>query len=538
MDARDFAISGKDSDYNVGFRGIGIYSGFDLCNRLLVTTKPQGEVYANVLEFDFKGMKTQLANERHAARGKRTPLTKLISDYSRFKRERRSEAKDMHYTVVQMEQVSNVHIDLLSNRQTFKRYILRNLPIDFADDFPYREELRQELESRIRGYNAVRIVLLSDTQGAETISRPMIPNLGRPKTGVIKNKDTNEVVAFYWAALHRGRTRIPDEYADFRGLLYKIKGFTIGDSNRVKKEFPKRGNGAHFEWYTGEIFVLDSDVIPNTERYDFEANHAKTQLEAAVRDVLGDLDKEADRYRNQVLTQDEFVKAHAQYLTIKEQVDTGKDRDFLELYRKLGDIRDNLNARKSKVAKGWKAENGSTPNEIIAEIEQLETDVRHAINNPLNGAIGGMNDDSMSANSDSLPLSPDASAHQGQSIFPEDVSVHPSPIVPDTQLVSRNASSTTDALPSRIPTASSPSSGVPSPSTTEREVISLVVPSDNALRSLMRAIENAGWQIDDECGHVVGIIDACAVDVLVAHPDLYDNLLAMVEARLSADTIS
>src|SRR5438309_80664 len=38
MDARDFAISGKDSDYNVGFRGIGIYSGFDLCNRLLVTT--------------------------------------------------------------------------------------------------------------------------------------------------------------------------------------------------------------------------------------------------------------------------------------------------------------------------------------------------------------------------------------------------------------------------------------------------------------------------------------------------------------------
>src|SRR5712692_11367232 len=55
--ARQLGLSNKSQVENVGFRGIGIYSGFDICNRLLVTTKRVGEAKARILEFHFGEMK-------------------------------------------------------------------------------------------------------------------------------------------------------------------------------------------------------------------------------------------------------------------------------------------------------------------------------------------------------------------------------------------------------------------------------------------------------------------------------------------------
>src|SRR5216684_4675475 len=57
VQARRLGLSNKSRAEDVGFRGIGIYSGFDICNRLLVTTKIVGEAKARVLEFDFGEMK-------------------------------------------------------------------------------------------------------------------------------------------------------------------------------------------------------------------------------------------------------------------------------------------------------------------------------------------------------------------------------------------------------------------------------------------------------------------------------------------------
>jgi DNA mismatch repair ATPase MutL len=57
LQARQLGLSNKSQYEDVGFRGIGIYSGFDICNRLLVTTKTPGEAKARILEFDFGEMK-------------------------------------------------------------------------------------------------------------------------------------------------------------------------------------------------------------------------------------------------------------------------------------------------------------------------------------------------------------------------------------------------------------------------------------------------------------------------------------------------
>jgi hypothetical protein len=43
LEAKKFGLSPKSITEHVGFRGIGIYSGFDLCRRLLLTSKKAGQ---------------------------------------------------------------------------------------------------------------------------------------------------------------------------------------------------------------------------------------------------------------------------------------------------------------------------------------------------------------------------------------------------------------------------------------------------------------------------------------------------------------
>ena len=56
LDAKKFGLSPKSIVQHVGFRGIGIYSGFDLCRRLVVTSKRAGSAAVFRLFFEFAKM--------------------------------------------------------------------------------------------------------------------------------------------------------------------------------------------------------------------------------------------------------------------------------------------------------------------------------------------------------------------------------------------------------------------------------------------------------------------------------------------------
>src|SRR5579884_1056468 len=131
--SRQLGISYKSRTTEVGFRGIGIYSSFDICNRLRIMTKKRGMPKSYILEFDFEGMKAQLRTEEGTS-ASRTSLTQILTKHSRFRQE--LDTLDRHYTIVQLEDLSNVHIGQLSNREQLRKYIQQTVPIDFADNFP------------------------------------------------------------------------------------------------------------------------------------------------------------------------------------------------------------------------------------------------------------------------------------------------------------------------------------------------------------------------------------------------------------------
>ena len=62
-DAIKLGISEKNPKESVGFRGIGIYSAYNLCNRLDIYTRSESDENCNVMQFGFKSASAALAED-------------------------------------------------------------------------------------------------------------------------------------------------------------------------------------------------------------------------------------------------------------------------------------------------------------------------------------------------------------------------------------------------------------------------------------------------------------------------------------------
>ena len=486
--ARQLGLSNKSQAENVGFRGIGIYSGFDICNRLLVTTKRAGEAKARILEFHFGEMKAQLKAERDA-QSTRTPLTRLITKYTHFRQE--DDQVDRHYTIVQLEELSKVHIGQLADHEQLRAYMLHNLPIDFADHFPYKDQINSQLENHVPGYNAIRVKLVTDFAPPEIIVRPNIPNLSEPIMGIIPNADGKKI-AYYWACYHAKGGELPDEYADYRGLVYKVKGFTIGNRSRLREHFTT-ARGTLYYWCTGEVFVIDENVTPNAARNDFEASPEKLQLETAVGDTLRDLNATVARFQKQNNADKEFEKASKYLDEVEKKIASFNLRECKEAHQFLERSLYSLQEKQKKTTL-----DANFVQETIRRTERLRDRVRQMIDYP------------------------DEPATQSTANRPSSAGTV-SPILP---LPSRPAAPATK--PVSVPSASSsergPSAVSPQP-LAPNSVLSL-----QPTKTLLQVFEQSGFDISGSCTQLLQIVDRSLSSVLAK--ETYEQVLGDLEARL------
>lgn len=372
INARRFGVSQKTSEQHVGFRGIGIYSGYDLCNRLLVTTSVAGEPSQSVLEFNFGAMKKRLAADRAGKTGV-TPLLELLQRYSRFTREPASPGTSG--TTVELEEISDYHINRLRNTEALTSYVLRNLPVDFESAFPHRDAIKSYLSNEVPGYKAVRILLEINPGERVEVARPTIPNLEAPKFKVLEVG--NRKVAVIWSSLYTGegkRGKIPEKYSD-RGFVYKVKGFTIGDNTRLQQLF-KTGSATLYYWYTGEIYVVDDQVIPNTERNAFEANRSYEVLQSAVADYLKTLEQEASRFQTEQKATENLRKYKAQLDRIETEIAAGIGDRISQSHEVEGVLEDlkKQKGRSAELKDEWKA--------AEKQAQQLRVTIRGLIEKP------------------------------------------------------------------------------------------------------------------------------------------------------------
>jgi Histidine kinase-, DNA gyrase B-, and HSP90-like ATPase len=494
--ARQLGLSNKSQAENVGFRGIGIYSGFDICNRLLVTTKRAGEAKARILEFQFGEMKAQLKAERDA-HATRTSLTRLITKYTHFRQE--DDQVDRHYTIVQLEELSKVHIGQLADHAQLRAYMLHNLPIDFADNFPYKEQINSQLESHVPGYNAIRVKLVTDFAPPEVIVRTNIPYLSEPIMGIITNTDGREV-AYYWACYHARGGVLPDEYEDYRGLVYKVKGFTIGNRSRLREYFPT-ARGTLYYWCTGEVYVIDDNVTPNAARNDFEASPEKLQLETAVGDTLGSLNLIVERFQERNNADKEFEKAAAYLDDLEKKIAGFNLRDCKEAHQLLERYLYSLPRKQKKTTL-----DANFAQETIRRTEALRDRVRQMIDHP------------------------DGPATQS----PANKSSSAIAVAPTVSSTARATTTATRPAPSASSSERGPGAAAPlqpatngaSPLAATPNAVSSLPPT----RTLLQVFEQSVFDVGGSCTQLLHILDTSLSSVLT--PEMYERVLGDLEARL------
>lgn len=478
LQARQFGLSFKSFTEHVGFRGIGIYSGFDLCRRLRITTTKADDPYLHVLVFDFAAMKTELEDDKRGKQGRgKTSLVKLLSEHTYIKREISDLPIDRHFTQVELQDISDTHIKQLSNRVELRLYLLQNLPIDFSDefvsdDFNYKKFLNEKLYSHVPGYSAIKIILQSDGLIDEVVAKDPIPNLQHPTFGYICTS-SGQQVAYYWACLNKERGRIQpftkdnisSPYPSYEGFVYKIKGFTIGGRHKLQETFQRKPQ--LYPWYTGEIYVLDPSIIPNAERDDFETNQAKRALELAVRDTLKQLENEAEIFQARGVADERIVKYQEEVTKIESQVAANTQANEYETYSRLDAILIDLQRQKLKASQ----DNRSPAEDIINRAKRLQKQLRKEVDTP----------------------TPEATRRKRA--------------VRNEKLLDR----------APVPVIEPPPPLPP--------------------KTLPGILKDAGWEIEGEMALLVKLIQESMEDALTLGSSTYRNLLNGIEAKLTANNV-
>ena len=265
--ARRLGASDKGMPFNVGFRGIGIYAAFGMCETLTIHTHQANSPELFGLRMHFGEMSRALERDRNAPRRSSIALTDLLFEHTAFLRTNFTGNPSEQFTMVRLEGLQPEYRSQLSNLSQVNEYLLNTLPVMFPD-VGYGPNVNRWMRD-ILELNPVRVVLRVGKDSEVVVGPQIATRVHEPQTSYLIDADGREL-AFMWYALSANREQVSVDHvgaseSDASGFLLKIKGFTLGDRSNVKYLWPLVGARALYHHYTGEIHVLDeAGAIPNT----------------------------------------------------------------------------------------------------------------------------------------------------------------------------------------------------------------------------------------------------------------------------------
>ena len=301
LKARRFGMSEKTSLLHVGYRGIGVYSAFGMCDTLTITTKQEGEEELISLRFDFGRMRQLLERDRAADKREELPLVDVITRHTKTgRRPYPPERIAEHFTVVNLDGVGQEYRSQLSDASGLNSYLLRTLPIAFPEQ-AYGKSVNEWLGRKV-GVNPVRVVLRIGQEPESPLSPVVAEDVREPEFGRLNDK-SGKPIAFLWHAVSTTGNRISgfdgeDESSGTSGFLLRAKGFTLGNRLTLKPLWPAVGGRTLYHHYTGELHVLArANVYPNAARDDLEPSENKQWLVSQLENYFYNLNRSADLHR-------------------------------------------------------------------------------------------------------------------------------------------------------------------------------------------------------------------------------------------------
>lgn len=274
---RYLGFSQKERAKHAGFRGIGKYSGSAVAEKLIVDTSPLGvpKRYQVVIHADR--MMAQLQT------GKNPALEDLLRENSEFFESPAAVAE--HYTFVELQRVSK-DSDVLMKATSMRDYLARTAPVRLDPSFQFASQIHKKLGENIPDFLAAEVMV-----NAERVHKPFFENCTDPEfeTVLFDDKQPN-VLAYCWYCQNTGKGQFePKEDA---GLVFRVRNIAVGDGQLTRRML-WRTTPERAAYFFGEIHVLDQEVVPSSDRTDFEDNDARHRLALRCQRISSILRKKA-----------------------------------------------------------------------------------------------------------------------------------------------------------------------------------------------------------------------------------------------------
>ena len=259
---RYVGFSEKDRAQSVGFRGIGKTSGVAVASKIIVTSSRLGQGTKHTVEIDVDGMLQRIREERNP------PLEELLSEFTEVSHQRAAE--DEHFTFVELQGIREDSKELY-DADILGEHLRRNLPVPFDPEFPHGKEISQRLCMNVPDFFEARVTLNDGP-----LYKPFLSHCQAPEfETVFLRDDSDEALAYCWYCKHASKGQFPDRRT--RGLVYRLKNFAVGTPQLTRATLwhytPERAF-----YYFGEIHLLDGELVPSSDRTQFEDNAARKRM--------------------------------------------------------------------------------------------------------------------------------------------------------------------------------------------------------------------------------------------------------------------
>jgi len=243
----------KGSD--VGWRGIGIWSGISASEKLVILTKAKKHLPLRI-EID----NDKIRSESHTNRDAIDILNESVKEFEEVDLGEGESLEDSHYTIIRLESILYPQ-QFFFTPEKIEDYLAKTVPSPFADTFSYRLKINTLLKQNSVPFPNVNV----EFQGKKIFRPPYKGELYSDEITVKNFFVKDELIAIGWFL-----TSSTNERRDWpdAGILFKKKGFTIGDETLITTIY----KGDLSKWQFGEIHILSDNIRENAGRSRFEYN--------------------------------------------------------------------------------------------------------------------------------------------------------------------------------------------------------------------------------------------------------------------------
>ena len=343
----------------VGYRGIGIYSSFGICEEMTITSRQAGMDGLVGWRFRFGEMRTVLEADKASDARQGIGLPQLMHQYTELFSEPYFGDRDDHFTVVELDGIGDEYSAQLNSISEVNEYLLNTIPVAFPSG-SYGDTLNGWL-TKHADLNPVQISLRIGDNNEVNVLPETVTEVYEPECHWITEQDGTPW-AFVWYSLSTTGRQLPSHNgSSISGFLMKVKGFTLGNRLTLKPLWPAVGGRTLYHHYTGEIHILQtSQLYPNAARDDLETSPSKQQFTKLASDFFYPLSRVA-----------RAMQAKARAVRLLEGMDrtienletrrSAPEEDPYKLYKESIDYRNSLERAHQQITTHMRSPRGRPP---------------------------------------------------------------------------------------------------------------------------------------------------------------------------------